>query len=83
MKTLHLIEVKYLGPTDHRGTRVGLKDLRFGDSLTIAWDYALNGLAEQAEAVLANKGYTIAGIGENGKDGYIIAVNEFTPLKEV
>ena len=45
------ITTKYLGPTDHRGTRV--KATCAAGSLTVPWDYALNAPDNHAAAVMA------------------------------
>ena len=39
-KHYRVIEVKYLGPTTHRGSRVKLVDKRMGQSKTLDYNYA-------------------------------------------
>ena len=52
---MQAIVTKYLGPTDHRGSRV--KATAQVGSLTLSWDYALNsdGNHRAAALALANK----------------------------
>lgn len=57
----HGIIVKYLGPTDYRGSRVKMKSTRFGDSKTLSLDYEYNHVTEQAAAWLQARGQKIAG----------------------
>lgn len=39
---LQMIDVKYFGPSNTKGARVKLTDLRFDESITIPWDYTYN-----------------------------------------
>ena len=81
---LHLIEVKYLGATNTRGSRVKLTSLRFNDSVTIPYGYEFNNARDIAEAWLVSKmtKHGVVGSGETPK-GYIIAVNVFEPMKNI
>lgn len=45
---LHLIEVKYIAPTNSRGSRVGLRSLRFGTRVIISFDYQHRNIDDMA-----------------------------------
>ena len=82
IKNKHFIAVKYIGPTDTRGSRVSLTSFRFPkDSISDGYSHDFNGTFEQARHMLAQLGYTIAAEGELPK-GYIVAVDQFKPLRE-
>lgn len=76
MKTYHLINARYLGPTNTKGSRVRLTSLRFGRGKSFPLRGNLDGLIENAEHALRGLGYTIVGVGETS-EGYIFAVEEF------
>jgi len=80
MKNSHLIEVTYVSPTNTRGARVKLKSIRFGDAITLNYDYALGNIREQAQKYLKAAGYDLICYGESQK-GYIIASDTFESLK--
>jgi len=46
MQNIHLIEVKYLGATNTRGSRIKATSLSFGDSVTIPYDYSVNNVLD-------------------------------------
>jgi hypothetical protein len=49
MKNFHLIEVKYLGATNNKGSRVKLTSLRFpNDSITTSLNYKNNSIKDDA-----------------------------------
>lgn len=77
---LHVLIVKFLGATNSRGARVKITSERFEDSITISYDYSLNGTLDIATNYLTNKGFTIIGQAE-GKDHYYIISSTFEPLK--
>jgi len=76
METLHMIEARYLGPTNTRGSRFKLYSHRIEKGRIFPMRDNLNGLAENAERKLAELGYTVVGMGESAR-GYIYAVKEF------
>lgn len=85
MRNLHLIEVKYLGATNTRGSRVKLTSHRFGDSVTIPYDYEFNNAHDMAEAWLRKRvtKHSLLFTGE-WKDGMnIIAIDVFERLKTI
>ncbi len=51
----HVLRVKYLSPTNYRGSRVKIISDRFKQSVTIPYDHALNNPEDMAVAYLQNK----------------------------
>ena len=74
MKNFHVIEVKYLGPTNTRGSRVKLTSTRFNDSITLSTDYAHNTTVSQAIEWLEKHGQKVAGTAElsNNTDAILL-----------
>ena len=60
------IETKYLGPTDHRGSRVRAKCQ--AGSVTLSWDHALDTVANHAAAARA----LIRKLGWDNRDWYAL-----------
>jgi hypothetical protein len=86
MKHFHLIEAKYLGATNSRGSKVKLTSLRFpNDSFTVSWDYEYSSnLLDQAQVSLNNIGIKVSGYGYDEKKGtYILATETFEPIKQM
>ena len=85
MKHFHLIEAKYLGATNTRGSKVKLTSLRFpNDNLTASWNYEFSNLLDQALHILNNINIKVAGYGYDEKKGtYILATETFEPIKQV
>lgn len=65
MENLHIIELKYLGATNTRGSRVKLTSKRFNESKTIAYNYKLNHIEDMAVEYLESKGFDIIGTAES------------------
>ena len=80
MRNAHLIEATYVPPSNTRGARVKLKSIRFGDAITLSYDYAIGNIREQATKYLKAAGYDLICFGETEK-GYIIASDTFESLK--
>lgn len=59
--------VKYLSPTDFRGSRVKITDLRHNKSIIISFDYALTGIKEMALSELLKLGIKINSFSYNEK----------------
>lgn len=76
----HILTVKYLGPTNSRGSRIKLISERFEQSHTFAYDYSGNTL-EQAIRKAQELGFNVIGTGE-GKDVYFLITDTFKPFKE-
>jgi len=77
---LHIIEVRYKGATNTRGSRVQLKSRRFEQSILINYQSSLSDSCEIAEAWLKEKGFEIVGHGDGG-DFYYVITSTFEPLK--
>ena len=85
MQNFHLIEARYVGPTEHRGSRVILTSSRFSQFKTLAYDYSFNNAKDVAIDWLTKEGHNVVGSGEV-RGHYVIVVadtdGEFKPLKE-
>lgn len=77
LPNLRAFEVKYQGPTNHRGSRVKITDLRFNKSVTIGYKYEYDNTFDQATDYLNTKGIQVISKAE-GKDCYILLTNDFT-----
>jgi len=85
MQNFHLIEARYVGPTEHRGSRVILTSSRFSQFKTIAYDYSFNNAKDIAIDWLTKEGHNVVGAGEiRGVDVIVVADSDgiFKPLKE-
>jgi hypothetical protein len=80
VENLHLISVKYIGPSNSRGTRLKIESKRFNQSITLAYDYRIGNIRDQAVQFLQSKGFSILGSGEFGNTDIIVS-NTFNPLK--
>jgi hypothetical protein len=82
-QNLHLIEVKYLGPSNTRGSKVKLTSLRFpGDSLTVSYSYRFHNILDEGLDILKAGGFKVVGYGyDEKKKVYIIASSTFEPIK--
>lgn len=83
---VHLIEIKYLGATTTKGSRVKFTSLRFKDSVTISYDYKYNQINEMFEAWLKAKDNDlgIVSVGYNEKNStYIYGVTVFEPMHNI
>ena len=83
-KNLHVIEAKYLAPTNTMGARVKLNSMRFpGDSVTFTYNHRYNSILEMAKAWLIKHRYRIVGQAENAKrDSYLLMSSTFQPLAD-
>jgi hypothetical protein len=80
VENLHLISVKYLGTTNTRGTKLKIESKRFGQSVTLSYDYKIGNIRDQAVQYLQSRGFSILGSGEFGGIDIIVS-NTFNPLK--
>lgn len=70
-KNFHLIEARYLGATNTRGSRIKLVSSRFEQSKTIPYNYSFNNARDIAIDYLKQNGHNVVGSGEvNGN--YVI-----------
>lgn len=81
MKNLRCFIIKYKGPTDFKGARVSIKDLRFNKRVLIPWDHSLNGVFDIAEAYLKSRGIKCQYMGSAGSDALIMSSDFETPIK--
>jgi hypothetical protein len=63
VKNMRAIRVKYLPPTNHKGSRIKLIEQMYetADTVTLSYDYAIGNGTEQAMQYLQNKGINILG----------------------
>ena len=80
VSNLHLFSVKYIGPSNSRGSRLKIESKRFGQSITLSYDYKIGNIKDQAVQYLQSKGFDILGTGEFGNVDIIVS-NTFNPLK--
>lgn len=80
MKNFHVLEIKYLGPTNFLGSRVSIYSPRFKERVVINYDYSKNSIQEMAQTFLESKDFSILGCGE-GKDKMYLISDTFQPLK--
>jgi len=65
MNNLRTFEIKYLGPTNYKGSRIKIKDLRFWDTKTISYDYTCNSAYEWAiKYIISNYAISIDFVSE-------------------
>jgi hypothetical protein len=85
MKHFHLIEAKYVGATNTRGSRIKLTSLRFpNDSFTVSYNYKFSNALDIAIDELENIGVKIVGYGYDEKKGnYILSTETFEPIKQL
>ena len=63
VKNMRAIRVKYLPPTNNKGSRIKLTEqmYRTADTITLSYDYAIGNGTEQAIKHLQSKGINILG----------------------
>ena len=86
IENLHAITVKYLPATNFKGSRFKMISERFGDSVTLSYDYAHNSVLDMATEWLEKHGQDIVGKCETRTGSLVILKaqeNAFTPLKEM
>lgn len=74
---LRVFKVKYIGPTNTRGSRVEIKEIkRFNgqkdDKVTLSYDYQIGDILEQALQYLDSKGFEIVARGSEYNHYYIL-----------
>ena len=83
---VHLIEVKKLGATNTKGARVKFTSLRFGDSVTISYDYSKDNISDMFIDWLKSKDNDL-GIVSVGYDEkryvYIFGVTVYESMKNI
>lgn len=74
------LQVYFIGPTNHRGARVCVKDLRRGDRVVLPYSYEHGDILKQAYEYLQDKGFAAdfnIVLADTTK-GYILSTNDFT-----
>lgn len=85
MTNYHLIQVKYVGASNTRGSRVKLTSLRFpSDSVTLSFSYRHSSMIDQALEFLKEAKFKVSGYGYDELKGvYVICSTTFEPIKEL
>lgn len=80
----HLVQIKYKGATETRGSRVALISKRFPrDRVAEGYNFDIGNTCRQGEAMLIALGYTILCSAECDPGScYMAMVKEFKPLRE-
>ena len=82
-KNLRAFEITYISPTNTKGSRVKIRDLRFEKTKIIPYDYELNHIGEMAIVYLNGQGINCLFKCES-KNGYIVLTDDFeTQIREV
>ena len=76
----HIIKVKFLGPTNHRGARIKLYSGRYNQSVTLDYSYHVGNVYNQAAMWLNYNGFEPLAMGE-GREHYYIICETFKLLK--
>ena len=85
-----IFKVKYLGPTNYRGSRVKITEQRngFTDNVTLSFDYAIGDILEQSVKYIKKLGINVLGYGWTGSEYILFSDtwqynnNDFITLKQ-
>ena len=80
IQNYHILRIKYIGPTNHNGSRVKIISDRFQQSKTIDYDHRFSRITDMAEAWLKEHGFNIIGTGELKNEDVLISTT-FEPIK--
>ena len=80
MEKMHVMKIKYVGPTDYKGSKVKITSEAYKESISIAYNYSFNSDLDIAINYLQNKGFEIIGTG-NGKNEQYVISSTFKQLK--
>lgn len=85
-----LIQVKYLGPTNYRGSRIKLTtfDVRHRNndkpkSITLSYNYTHNSSTDQAKAFLTEQGLKLIASNSNSPINYLMAEWDWDALCKI
>lgn len=85
LQALHLIDIKFISPTNLHGARVKISDIRFDESVTIPYDYAFNQALDVALDWIKNNTTLKPYAYGTTKDNYFIVIkpvdHQFKSLK--
>ncbi len=76
MQTLRFFHVKFSGPTNKRGPRVLIHDLRFNKRRSIPADNGSRWIADTAAAWLADKWINVEFVGEKSGAEFILGTTD-------
>lgn len=87
MKNLQILEVKYLGATDTKGSRVKISNNRFKESILVSYDYECNDSLEVALKQITKKHLVLGYNWDEKRNVYNIILeaekNDFQTLKQL
>jgi len=77
------LHVQFYGPTNTKGDRIRIKDLRRGDTVWLPYKYGVGDIVNQAGEYLHTQGIGLCALVlHDTQDGYTLATPDFaTPIK--
>ena len=86
VKNVRIVEVKFLPPTNSRGSRIKLIDSYRKENLVFSYDYGIGNVLQQAINLLHEGGFNVVFRAE-GENAYFIGIYnwgvDFKSLKEL
>ena len=77
MKNTRFFLVTFIGPTNFRGARVKIRDLRHRKTKVISYNYEFRDIIDMAGHYLKSLGIDCHIQGENEDKGYLLGTNDF------
>ena len=77
LKNLRAFEIKYIPPTNTKGARVSINDLRHNKRKIISFDYEEGNIKEMADTYLKSIGINCLYGAELSENAYIILTDNF------
>lgn len=83
LNNLRGFKVKYLGATNHRGSRVKIVDTRHERQVEMSYDYSIGDIIKQAIKYLADNKISVEGMTNNESKGEytLLSLDFSTPLR--
>tara|TARA_R110000737_G_scaffold337809_1_gene358302 strand:- start:533 stop:826 length:294 start_codon:yes stop_codon:yes gene_type:complete len=78
---LRLFKVKYLCPTNIKGSRVKITDTKHNKSIILGYDYKYSDIRDQVIEYLTNKDITIDSFSSDSNNIFIMSTNHSTQIK--
>tara|TARA_R100001440_G_scaffold67383_2_gene88673 strand:- start:2978 stop:3247 length:270 start_codon:yes stop_codon:yes gene_type:complete len=77
------IHVRFYGPTNTKGVRIRIKDMRRGDTVWLPYNHEIGDIVNQAGDYLHTQGIGLSAVVlHDTQDGYTLATPDFaTPIK--
>lgn len=75
MQHMKVYQVKFLGPTNFRGSRIKITDGRTGKSVTLNRNYSYNSIMDQAIDYLKEQGVNVVGSAHTDKMDILLSDN--------